>query len=72
MAAGPDAIRGLAPNQFVALWAQDTYRVLPGPGFDRYAITSPSPSLPHRLRRSSVGISYSVKRATAWAAAGAR
>ena len=45
--AGPDAIRSLAPKQIYALeWRITLGRVLPSSGFDRFAITPPSPSSP--------------------------
>lgn len=35
LTASPDEVRGPAPNQFGALGARVTQRVLPDPGFDR-------------------------------------
>ena len=54
--AGPDAIRSLAPKQIYALeWRITLDGVLPGSGFDRFAITPPSPSLTRQLWQPLMG-----------------
>ncbi len=44
MTAGLDEVRGLAPNQVIALLALEPQAGSADPRLDRFAITSPSPS----------------------------